>query len=106
MLPDQVAEQTPLSALRVGELALEAGIPPGVINIIPGSGSVAGAALASHKGVNKVGSNCQPFFRPQVVSACLCFALNQGLSVKSVHNAGSACHTEGGCLALNKIENI
>lgn len=49
----QVAEQTPLSALRVGELALEAGIPPGVINIIPGSGSVAGAALASHKGVNK-----------------------------------------------------
>jgi len=49
----QVAEQTPLSALRVGELALEAGIPPGVINIVPGSGSVAGAALASHKGVNK-----------------------------------------------------
>ena len=50
----QVAEQTPLSALRVGELALEAGIPPGVLNIVPGSGSVAGAALASHKGVDKV----------------------------------------------------
>jgi acyl-CoA reductase-like NAD-dependent aldehyde dehydrogenase len=54
-VPDQVAEQTPLSALRVGELALDAGIPPGVINIIPGSGSVAGAALARHKGINKVG---------------------------------------------------
>ncbi len=54
----QVAEQTPLSALRVGELALEAGIPPGVLNIVPGSGSVAGAALASHKGVNKVCSLC------------------------------------------------
>ena len=49
-----MAEQTPLSALRVGELALEAGIPPGVLNIVPGSGSVAGAALASHKGVDKV----------------------------------------------------
>ncbi len=49
-----MAEQTPLSALRVGELALEAGIPPGVLNIIPGSGSVAGAALAKHKGVDKV----------------------------------------------------
>ncbi|KAK9902186.1 hypothetical protein WJX75_007160 [Coccomyxa subellipsoidea] len=50
----KVAEQTPLSALRVGELALEAGIPPGVLNIVPGSGSVAGAALASHKGVDKI----------------------------------------------------
>ncbi|CAL8465907.1 g5443 [Coccomyxa elongata] len=50
----KVAEQTPLSALRVGELALEAGLPPGVLNIIPGDGPVAGAALASHKGINKV----------------------------------------------------
>ena len=50
----QVAEQTPLSALRVGELAVEAGIPAGVINILSGDGPVAGAALASHPGVNKV----------------------------------------------------
>ena len=50
----QVAEQTPLSALRVGELALEAGVPPGVLNIIPGDGPVAGAALTSHKGIDKV----------------------------------------------------
>ena len=49
----QVAEQTPLSALRVGEMALEAGIPPGVINIITGDGPVAGAALATHPGVDK-----------------------------------------------------
>ena len=49
----QVAEQTPLSALRVGELAIEAGIPPGVINILSGDGPVAGAALAKHPGVNK-----------------------------------------------------
>ena len=40
-----MAEQTPLSALRVGELAVEAGIPAGVINILSGDGPVAGAAL-------------------------------------------------------------
>ena len=47
------AEQTPLSALKLGELILEAGIPPGVVNIITGDG-VAGAALAQHPGVDKV----------------------------------------------------
>lgn len=50
----KVAEQTPLSALRVGELALEAGIPPGVLNVIPGDGPTTGNALSSHKGVDKV----------------------------------------------------
>jgi aldehyde dehydrogenase (NAD+) len=48
------AEQTPLSALRVGELALEAGFPPGAVNIIPGYGETAGAALAEHMDVDKV----------------------------------------------------
>jgi aldehyde dehydrogenase (NAD+) len=48
------AEQTPLSALRVGELALEAGFPPGVINIVPGYGETAGAAIAEHMDVDKV----------------------------------------------------
>ena len=38
----------------MGELAIEAGIPPGVINILSGDGPVAGAALAKHPGVNKV----------------------------------------------------
>jgi acyl-CoA reductase-like NAD-dependent aldehyde dehydrogenase len=47
------AEQTPLTALRVGELALEAGIPPGVLNIITGDGST-GAALVDHPGVDKI----------------------------------------------------
>ena len=51
----QVAEQTPLSALRIGELALEAGLPPGVLNIIQGAGGVTGAALSKHPGVDKVG---------------------------------------------------
>ncbi len=47
------AEQTPLSALRLGELALEAGIPPGVLNVVTGYGD-AGAALAEHDDVDKV----------------------------------------------------
>jgi aldehyde dehydrogenase (NAD+) len=50
----KVAEQTPLTALRAGELALEAGIPPGVLNVIPGMGPTAGAALAQHMDVDKV----------------------------------------------------
>jgi phenylacetaldehyde dehydrogenase len=48
------AEQTPLSALRLGELVLEAGFPEGVVNIVPGYGETAGAALAAHPDVDKV----------------------------------------------------
>jgi len=48
------AEQTPLSALRLGELINEAGFPPGVVNIVPGFGQTAGAALAAHPDVDKV----------------------------------------------------
>jgi len=47
------AEQTPLSALRLGELIQEAGVPAGVVNIVTGFGD-AGAALAAHDGVDKV----------------------------------------------------
>jgi phenylacetaldehyde dehydrogenase len=48
------AEQTPLSALRLGELALEAGVPAGVLNIVTGTGVEAGAAIASHPDVDKI----------------------------------------------------
>ena len=48
------AEQTPLSALRVGELILQAGFPPGVVNILPGYGPTAGSAIARHEGIDKV----------------------------------------------------
>jgi phenylacetaldehyde dehydrogenase len=48
------AEQTPLSALLLGELIQEAGIPDGVVNIVPGYGETAGAALAAHPNVDKV----------------------------------------------------
>ena len=48
------AEQTPLTALRVGELILEAGFPEGVVNLLPGYGPTAGAALSRHMDVDKV----------------------------------------------------
>jgi len=48
------AEQTPLTALRLGELMMEAGVPEGVVNVVTGFGETAGAALASHNDVDKV----------------------------------------------------
>ncbi len=49
------ASLTPLSAIRLGELALEAGVPPGVLNVIPGPGASIGAALAAHPDIAKIG---------------------------------------------------
>jgi phenylacetaldehyde dehydrogenase len=48
------AEQTPLTALRLAELISEAGVPDGVVNVVPGFGETAGAALAAHDDVDKV----------------------------------------------------
>jgi aldehyde dehydrogenase (NAD+) len=48
------AEQTPLSALHIGRLVVEAGFPEGVVNLLPGFGSTAGAAIARHMDVDKV----------------------------------------------------
>jgi betaine-aldehyde dehydrogenase len=49
------ASLTPLTALRLGELGLEAGLPPGVLNVVPGPGAAIGAALAAHPDVAKIG---------------------------------------------------
>ena len=49
------AELTPLTALRLAELALEAGIPEGVLNVVPGKGSVVGQRLVEHPDVAKIG---------------------------------------------------
>jgi aldehyde dehydrogenase (NAD+) len=54
------SELTPLSALWLGAAALEAGLPPGVLNIVPGFGADAGAALVSHKGVDKISFTGSP----------------------------------------------
>jgi aldehyde dehydrogenase (NAD+) len=48
------AEESPLTALRLGELALEAGFPPGAFNVVPGFGPTAGAALVAHPGVSGI----------------------------------------------------
>lgn len=48
------ASATPLTALLLGEICLEAGIPPGVVNVLPGPGSEIGAYLAEHPGVDKI----------------------------------------------------
>jgi acyl-CoA reductase-like NAD-dependent aldehyde dehydrogenase len=48
------ASYTPLTALKLGELALEAGFPPGIVNVVTGPGGSAGAAIAAHAGVGKV----------------------------------------------------
>jgi phenylacetaldehyde dehydrogenase len=50
----KVAEQTPLSGLRLGELCQEAGLPEGVVNVLAGYGETAGAALAAHPDIDKV----------------------------------------------------
>jgi acyl-CoA reductase-like NAD-dependent aldehyde dehydrogenase len=49
------SEETPLSALYLADLALEVGLPPGVLNVVPGTGASAGAALVAHPGVAKIG---------------------------------------------------
>jgi betaine-aldehyde dehydrogenase len=48
------ASYSPLTAIRLGELALEAGIPPGILNVVTGPGGTAGASIAAHPGVGKV----------------------------------------------------
>ena len=48
------AEQTPLTALRLAELSLEAGLPPGVLNVVPGFGETAGRAIGAHPDIDAV----------------------------------------------------
>ncbi|HEX9365375.1 MAG TPA: aldehyde dehydrogenase family protein, partial [Vicinamibacterales bacterium] len=48
------AEDAPMTALRLGEIALACGLPPGVLNVLPGTGPEAGAALASHPDINQL----------------------------------------------------
>ena len=61
------AELTPLTALALGELALAAGLPPGVLNVVPGLGSVAGQALIEHPGVDKISFTGSPAVGKQIM---------------------------------------
>jgi aldehyde dehydrogenase (NAD+) len=61
------AELTSLTALRLGELALEAGLPPGALNVVPGFGKTAGAALVEHPDVDKVTFTGSPTVGRQIL---------------------------------------
>jgi aldehyde dehydrogenase (NAD+) len=64
------AEDTPLSAIYLGRLAKEVGIPDGVINVIPGYGPVTGAALASHRGLKRMSFTGSPEVGRSIAEAC------------------------------------
>jgi acyl-CoA reductase-like NAD-dependent aldehyde dehydrogenase len=63
------AELTPLSALRLAELMVEAGFPPGVVNIVPGPGRIVGEHLARHEGVRKIAFTGSTEVGRQIVEA-------------------------------------
>jgi len=62
------AEVTPLTALKIGELALEAGFPPGVLNVVPGFGKIAGQALVDHPDVDKITFTGSPVVGRQILT--------------------------------------
>jgi aldehyde dehydrogenase (NAD+) len=64
------AEDTPLSAIYVARLAREVGIPDGVINVVPGYGPVAGAALAAHPGLKRMSFTGSPEVGRSIAEAC------------------------------------
>lgn len=74
------AEQTPLSALYAASLAREAGFPPGVINVVPGYGPTAGAAIANHLDINKVA-----FTGSTEVCVCIINFLNKYESLLNIY---------------------
>ncbi len=61
------AELTPLTALRIGELALAAGLPPGTLNVVPGFGRTAGSALVDHPDIDKITFTGSPVVGRQIL---------------------------------------
>jgi betaine-aldehyde dehydrogenase len=64
------AELTPLTAIRIGELALEAGLPPGVFTVVPGKGSVVGNRFVTHPDVHKVVFTGSTEVGKQIMAGC------------------------------------
>ena len=64
------AELTPLTAMRLGELALEAGLPPGVLEIVPGAGKVVGQRFVTHPAVRKVVFTGSTQVGKQIMAGC------------------------------------
>src|SRR5262249_30148587 len=63
------AEQTPLTALCLAEILAEAGLPEGVLNVIPGFGPITGGALASHPGIDKIAFTGSPPVGQEILKA-------------------------------------
>jgi len=80
------AEQSPLTAIRIGEIALEAGIPPGVLNVVPGYGETAGRALGLHPLVDGAA-------RPRTSSS----PMLRISTLQSVRSASRSSGTQGKC---------
>jgi formyltetrahydrofolate dehydrogenase len=64
------AQVCPLTALKLGELSIAAGFPPGVINILPGTGSICGQAIAEHPLVRKLGFTGSTPIGKQIMLTC------------------------------------
>jgi aldehyde dehydrogenase (NAD+) len=64
------AEDTPLSALYIGKLAVEAGFPPGVVNVLPGRGEITGQCIAEHPGVRYIAFTGSPGVGQAVLRTC------------------------------------
>ncbi|MEV0795918.1 aldehyde dehydrogenase family protein [Kribbella sp. NPDC050459] len=64
------AELTPLTAIRLGELALEAGLPPGVLEVVPGNGSVVGNRFVTHSAVRKIVFTGSTTVGKQIMAGC------------------------------------
>jgi aldehyde dehydrogenase (NAD+) len=103
------AELTPLSALRLGELALAAGLPPGVLNIVPGFGNVAGQALIEHPGVDKISFTGSPQVGKHImaIAAQQCKHVTLELGGKSANiifadaDLDTAAHASGSGIFFN-----
>jgi len=75
------AELTPLSALALGQIALDAGLPPGVLNVVPGYGPTAGQALIEHPGVDKISFTGSPAVGKRIMQHAAERAVRVGLEL-------------------------
>src|SRR6267143_4742762 len=85
------AEYTPLSALEIARLVQKAGIPAGTVNVVPGKGSVVGAALAEHPGVDKICFTGSVEVGQRILEDADVEAAVQGSLFAAYHNQGQAC---------------
>ena len=85
------AQVSPLTAIKFAELSAKAGIPPGVINVLPGSGSVCGQAIADHPLVRKLGFTGSTEIGHSIMRSCA----ESNLKKCSLELGGKLCDGEG-----------